>query len=106
MITGTNTYTGTTIVKAGTLEGNLAAAESILGNSANGGDLQGGRVVFDYPSGFNIESLALPYSAVRRCRRVDQRSIPQLDRRCQSRARLVRRRRVEVHRRLYDLRRC
>ena len=43
ILSGSNGYSGTTTVEAGTLEGDLAAAEGILANNSNGGNLEGGR---------------------------------------------------------------
>jgi autotransporter-associated beta strand protein len=61
ILTGANSYTGTTTIKAGILQGNLAAAQNIVGNVANYGDLQGGRAVFDYSGGSSPASIVLPY---------------------------------------------
>ena len=61
ILSGSNGYSGTTTVEAGTLEGDLAAAEGIIGNSANGGNLEGGRAVFTYSAGSDPASLVLPY---------------------------------------------
>ena len=60
-LTGDNNYTGTTTVEAGTLEGTLAAAEGIISNSSDGGNLEGGQVVFNYAGESSPASLLLPY---------------------------------------------
>ena len=56
-----NNYSGTTTVEAGTLEGDLAAAEGIISNSSDGGNLEGGKVVFNYSGESDPASLVLPY---------------------------------------------
>ncbi len=53
-LSGANSYTGTTTVKAGTLELGTAAESPVL--SGAGADVQGGTLVFDYTSGSDIAS--------------------------------------------------
>jgi fibronectin-binding autotransporter adhesin len=47
-LTGPNTYTGLSVVQAGTLELGASAQNAVL--AIGGADVQGGKIVFDYPS--------------------------------------------------------
>lgn len=49
-LNGANTYTGATVVQAGTLELGLSAHAPVL-SGPGGADIQGGRIVFDYTDG-------------------------------------------------------
>ncbi|MGC4031378.1 MAG: autotransporter-associated beta strand repeat-containing protein [Tepidisphaeraceae bacterium] len=50
VVTGANTYTGTTVVQAGTLNLTNAAQSPVL-TGAGGADVQGGKLVLDYTGG-------------------------------------------------------
>jgi autotransporter-associated beta strand protein len=58
-VTGTNTYTGQTTVTDGALKVNAASQTPLLSN-ANGTDIKGGRVVFDYTGGSSPAPTILP----------------------------------------------
>jgi len=51
ILTGTNTYTGATVVKSGTLVLSGSSAWNPVVTLAGGADLQAGRLVFDYSTG-------------------------------------------------------